>query len=224
MTEREKMYGGMIFDSHDPELAAELKRSRRLCDRYNALSVDDEEERLAILKELFGTEDFGDFRAMERPMYIDNGRDITIGKNFYSNIYFHFSGGNRVTIGDNVMIGPCCTLATGFHSLVAEERRMQTDERGGTHSYEYGGPIHIGNDVWIAAHVTICGGVTIGDGSVIGAGSVVTRDIPDWSFAAGNPCRVIRKITEADRKYYFKDRELDEEVDAELRAKLEGIR
>ena len=93
MTELEKMYGGMIFDSHDPELAAELKRSRRLCDRYNALSVDDEEERLAILKELFGTEDFGDFRAMERPMYIDNGRDITIGKNFYSNLHFHFSGG-----------------------------------------------------------------------------------------------------------------------------------
>lgn len=114
---------------------------RRLCDRYNALSVDDEEERLAILKELFGTEDFGDFRVMERPMYIDNGRDITIG-----------------------------------------------------------------------------------DGSIIGAGSVVTKDIPDWSFAAGNPCRVIRKITEEDRKYYFKDRELDEEVDAELRAKLEGIR
>ena len=85
-------------------------------------------------------------------------------------------------------------------------------------------PIHIGSDVWIAAHVTICPGVTIGDGSVIGAGSVVTRDIPPGVLAFGSPCRVIRKITEEDRKYYFKDRELDEEVDAELRAKLEGIR
>ncbi len=198
MTELEKMYNGMIFDSHDEELGKELKRSRRLCDQYNALGVDDYEKQQALLKELFGTDAFGDYRTMERPIYIDNGRDIKIGKNFYSNIHFHFSGGNRVEIGDNVMIGPYCTLATGLHSLIAEERRIKTDPAGAKHSYEYGKPIKIGNDVWIASHVTICGGVTIGDRSVIGAGSVVTKDIPPGVVAYGNPCTVQREITPAD--------------------------
>ena len=220
MTELEKMYRGMIYDSHDPELAVELKRSHRLCAEYNVLGVDEEERRQEILKELFRTDDFGDYRTMDPPIYIDNGRDITIGKNFYSNIHFNFSGGNTVEIGDNVMIGPYCTLATGVHSLIAEERRIKIDENGVTHSYEYGKPIKIGNDVWIASNVTICGGVTIEDGSVIGAGSVVTKDIPDWSFAAGNPCQVIRKITEEDKKYYFKKREIDREVVLALEEKL----
>ena len=198
MTELEKMLAGMIYDSHDPTLGEELKRSHRLCEKYNALSCDDEEEKQAILKELFGTDDFGDYRTMDSPIYIDNGRDIKIGKNFYSNIHFNFSGGNTVEIGDNVMIGPYCTLATGVHSLIAEERRIKFDANGVSHNYEYGKPIKIGNDVWIASNVTICGGVTIGDGSVIGAGSVVTHDIPAGVIAFGNPCRVQRKITAQD--------------------------
>ena len=202
MTELEKMYSGMIYDSLDETLGEELKRSHRLCERYNSLGVDDEEEKQAILKELFGTDDFGDYRTMEKPIYIDNGRDIKIGKNFYSNIHFNFSGGNTVEIGDNVMIGPYCTLATGIHSLIAEERRIVFDEKGVSHNYEYGKPIKIGNDVWIASNVTICAGVTIGDRSVIGAGSVVTRDIPAGVIAFGNPCRVQRKITEADSIRY----------------------
>lgn len=201
MTELEKMYKGMIFDSHSEELGAELKRSHRLCEKYNALNSDDEEQKQAILKELFGTDDFGDYRTMEKPIFIDNGRDIKIGKNFYSNIHFMFSGGNTVEIGDHVLIGPYCTLATGNHSLIAKERRIKVDENGVTHSYEYGKPIKIGNDVWIASNVTICAGVTIGDGSVIGAGSVVTKDIPAGVVAFGNPCTVHRKITEADSIY-----------------------
>lgn len=198
MTELEKMYSGMIFDSHSPELGEELKRSHRLCEEYNTLGIDDEEKKQAILKELFKNDDFGDYRTMEKPIYIDNGRDIKIGKNFYSNVHFLFSGGNTVEIGDNVMIGPYCTLATGNHALIAEERRVKIDENGVTHSYEYGKPIKIGNDVWIASGVTVCAGVTIGDGSVIGAGSVVTRDIPAGVIAFGNPCTAHREITEAD--------------------------
>ena len=202
MTELEKMYSGMIYDSLDQTLGEELKRSHRLCERYNALGTDDDAEKQAILKELFGTDEFGDYRIMDAPIYIDNGRDIKIGKNFYSNIHFNFSGGNTVEIGDNVMIGPYCTLATGIHSLIAEERRIVFDEKGVSHNYEYGKPIKIGNDVWIASSVTICAGVTIGDRSVIGAGSVVTRDIPAGVIAFGNPCRVIRKITDADSIRY----------------------
>ena len=115
---------------------------------------------------------------MEAPIFIDNHREIKIGKNFYSNIHFSFIAGNTV------------------------------DEDGVAHDFEYGKPIKIGNDVWIASNVTVCGGVTIGDKSVIGAGSVVTKDIPEGVLAAGNPCRVIRKITEQD-SIYLKAKETD---------------
>ena len=165
------------------------------------LGVDDAEGKEKILRQLFPNDDFGLYRSMETPIFIDNHREIKIGKNFYSNIHFSFIAGNTAEIGDNVFIGPYCTLATGIHSLVAEERMIAVGEDGALHDFEYGKPIKIGNDVWIASNVTVCGGVTIGDGSVIGAGSVVTRDIPEGVLAAGNPCKVIRKITEKDSMY-----------------------
>jgi maltose O-acetyltransferase len=201
MTEYEKMHHGMIYDCLTEELGAIQKQSHRLCDEYNALGVDDDDKKQAILRKLFPHDDFGLFRSMEKPIFIDNMREIKIGKNFYSNIHFSFIGGCTVEIGDNVFIGPYCTLATGIHSLIAEERRLAVDEDGKIHDYEYGSPIKIGNDVWIASNVTVCGGVTIGSGSVIGAGSVVTKDIPERVLAAGNPCKVIRVITEQDSMY-----------------------
>ena len=201
MTEYEKMHNGMIYDCLTEELSKVQKNSHRLCDEYNLLGVDNDDKKQAILKELFPDDDFGIFRVMEKPIFIDNMKEITIGKNFYSNIHFSFIGGCTVEIGDNVFVGPYCTLATGIHSLIAEERRISVGSDGELHDFEYGKPIKIGNDVWIASNVTICGGVTIGNGSVIGAGSVVTRDIPEGVLAAGNPCRVIHEITEKDSMY-----------------------
>lgn len=201
MTEYEKMHNGMIYDCLTEELGKVQKNSHRLCEEYNRLGVDDGEAKEKLLKQLFPKDDFGAFRVMETPIFIDNNKEITIGKNFYSNIHFSFIGGNTAQIGDNVFIGPYCTLATGIHSLIAEERRISFDEDGTAHDFEYGKPIRIGDDVWLASNVTVCGGVTIGSGSVIGAGSVVTRDIPAGVLAAGNPCRVIRKITEEDSMY-----------------------
>ena len=207
MTEYEKMHSGMIYDCLTEELGEVQKHSHRLCEQYNKLGVDDAEEKKALLQKLFPDDDFGAYRSMEAPIFIDNNHEIKIGKNFYSNIHFSFIAGNTAEIGDNVFIGPYCTLATGIHSLIAEERRISFDENGTAHDFEYGKPIKIGNDVWIASNVTVCGGVTIGDRSVIGAGSVVTRDIPEGVFAAGNPCRVIRKITEKDSMYLKAKRE-----------------
>lgn len=201
MTEYEKMHNGMIYDCLAKELGEVQKCSHRLCEQYNKLGIDDENKKEKILHQIFPDDDFGDYRAMETPIFIDNSKEITIGKNFYSNIYFSFIAGNTAEIGDNVFIGPYCTLATGIHSLIAEERRITIDEDGIAHDYEYGKPIKIGNDVWIASNVTICGGVTIGNGTVIGAGSVVTKDIPSGVLAAGNPCRVIREITANDSMY-----------------------
>lgn len=201
MTEYQKMQSGMIYDTQDEEIGRVQKHSHSLCEQYNKLGVDNELQKKELLEQLFPGDDFGHYRVMESPIFIDNCQEISIGKNFYSNIHFSFIAGGTVKIGDNVFIGPYCTLATGIHSLLAKERRLCLDEHGAAHEYEYGKPIEIGSDVWIASNVTICGGVSIGNGSVIGAGSVVTRDIPEGVLAAGNPCRVIRKLTEQDSMY-----------------------
>ena len=101
--------------------------------------------------------------------------------------------GNTVEIGDDVFIGPYCTLATGIHSLIPEERRITVDEDGTPHDFEYGKPIKIGNDVWIGQNVTILPGVHIGDGAIIGLNSVVGSDVAPYTIVAGNPAKVIRK-------------------------------
>ena len=206
MTEYERMRAGRIYDCMDAELGAAQRESHRLCEAYNALGADDGEKKQALLQELFPGQDFGLYRTLEAPVFLDNAREIRIGKNFYANVSCSFIAGGQVEIGDNVFVGPYCTLATGIHSLLPEERRIQVDADGSLHDYEYGRSIRIGSDVWIAANVTICGGVTIGDGSVIGAGSVVTKDIPANSIAVGNPCRVLRTLSETDSMKHHPER------------------
>ena len=127
----------MIYDCLTEELGEVQKHSHRLCEQYNKLGVDDAEEKEKILRQLFPNDDFGGYRSMEIPIFIDNCKEITIGKNFYSNIHFSFIAGNTVEIGDNVFIGPYCTLATGIHSLIAEERRITVDENGVCNNIEF---------------------------------------------------------------------------------------
>jgi len=109
----------------------------------------------------------------------------------------------KIVLGDNCLLAPNVSIYTAGHSLYPDSRNL---------GYEYGIEVTVGDNVWIGGNTVICPGVHIGSNCVIGAGSVVTRDIPDWSFAAGNPCRVIRKITEDDKPFYFKDRRIDEET------------
>ena len=146
------------------------------------------------------------FRALLRhtgfrqaPVYFDYGCNTYFGKFSGTNFNFTCLDVCPVHIGDNVMIGPNVTLATPMHPLLPEERNVRQREDGSYYNLEYAKPITIENDCWLASNVVVCGGVTIGEGSVIGAGSVVTRSIPPHSLAAGNPCRVIRQLTEADR-------------------------
>lgn len=201
MTEAERMHAGMIYDALDKELGEEVTRTRQLCMEYNRTDLHEEEKRNLILNDIFHVKEREGYFSIEPPVIIDNGKEVKIGKNFYANSYLTILGGCWVEIGENVFIGPHCTIATGIHSLVAEERRIKPDKDGVYHDYEYGKPIKIGNNVWIASNVTICGGVTIGDGTVVGAGSVVTKDIPQGVIAFGNPCVVQRKITEEDSMY-----------------------
>ena len=137
--------------------------------------------------------------GLQGPVYFDYGRNTTFGKHCDVNFGLTCLDVCPVTIGDNVLIGPNVTIATPMHPLVPEERNVREREDGSLYNLEYAKPITIEQNCWLAANVVVCGGVTIGEGSVIGAGSVVTRDIPPHSIAAGNPCRVIRQVTDEDR-------------------------
>ncbi len=196
MTEKEKMLAGKIYNPSDKELAALRLQAHKLSKMYNDTFEDEEEKREQILKELVPNRKKGVF--LQGPVQFDYGVFTSIGKNFYANFNFTVLDCCPVKIGDNVMIGPNVSIMTPVHPMRYQDRNMKKKADGTLYDDEYAKPITIGNNCWIASCVTVTGGVTIGDGCVIGAGSVVTRDIPANSFAAGNPCRVIREITEAD--------------------------
>lgn len=198
MTEKEKMLAGEPYDPSDKELTALRVRAHRLSREYNLTDETEEDKRKAILDELLPEREEGSF--LQGPVQFDYGIFTKVGRNFYCNFNFTVLDTCPVVIGDNVFFGPDCTVATALHFLDPAERRMRRHADGSPYDIEYGKPVTIGNDCWIASSVVICAGVTIGDNVVIGAGSVVTRDIPPDSLAVGNPCRVIRKITPEDRK------------------------
>lgn len=184
MTEKEKMLKGMIYDAnYDPELIKERSWCKEMCHDYNNLRPGDIAGREALLRKLLG--EVHEHVLIEQPFYCDYGYNIRLGENFYSNVNMVILDGASVTFGDNVFVAPNCGFYTAGHPLDPDERN-----RG----LEYARPITIGNNVWIGAGVSVLLGVTIGDNCVIGAGSVVNRDIPAWSLAAGNPCRVIKAI------------------------------
>ena len=192
MTEREKMIAGELYNPGDPELAAMRQKAHRLCLQFNQLCDTDEESRCAILKDLLGNFDPEEI-YFQGPIYFDYGVNIFIGKNFYANFNTTILDSCPVTIGDNVMLGTGVSLVTPVHPLRFKDRNPR-EINGHIIALEAAKPIVIKNNCWLASNVTVTGGVTIGEGSVIGAGSVVTRDIPANSFAAGSPCRVIKKI------------------------------
>ena len=198
MIEREKMYAGKIYDPFTEGMPEDRAKAHRLCKLYNDTFDEDAEERAKILAELMPHN--GRDVYLQGPIHFDFGYNIAMGDGSYANFNFTVIDEGRVTIGKNVFIGPNVTLATAIHPLCWEDRNAFFNEKtGAVTNLEYTGSITIGDNCWIAAKVTICGPVTIGEGSVIGAGAVVTRDIPPHVIAVGNPCRVLREITEADR-------------------------
>ena len=184
ISEREKMLSGALYDPLDPELVQARDRARDLCQDLNATREGQREERRRILRELFGAG--GDDVWMQPPFFCDYGTNILMGTRCFFNFNCVVLDVCRVTIGDYAFFGPAVQIYTATHPLGAKLRREQ----------EFGKPVEIGSDVWVGGGAIICPGVRIGSRTVIGAGSVVTRDIPDDVFAAGNPCRVIRPITE----------------------------
>lgn len=194
--EKDKMLSDRLYDPTDDELTKRRIKARKLARRYNNMYEDQWEEMQAILSELVPNRGADTF--FQAPVYFDYGCFVSFGKRCSANFNFTVLDCASITIGDNVMFGPNCTLAAPMHPLCPQERNARERENGELYNLEYAKPIKIGSDCWLASNVTVCGGVTIGEGCVIGAGSVVTRDIPAHSLAAGNPCRVIRQITDAD--------------------------
>ena len=200
MTQKERMIAGLPYLSGDSELVANRKAAKSVWHTFNNLPPEEFAAGQEMLRNLFGKAGAG--MHIEPTFRCDYGYNIYIGDNFYSNYNLIILDIAPVYIGDNVMIAPNVGIYTAGHPIHPQARQS---------GYEYGAPITIGNGVWIGAHSVLNPGVSIGDHSVIGAGSVVTKDIPANCVAAGNPCKVIRRITEEDQAYYFKDREFDVE-------------
>lgn len=206
MTNRERRDAQMLYIT-DESILEEQKRARKLTQKLNTMDSSDFEGISAVVKELLQTEQNP---FINPPFYCDYGNHIQVGKNFFANYNCTILDVAKVTIGDNCQLAPNVAIYTAGHPVHPDSRNS---------GYEYGIEITIGNNVWVGGNTVILPGVHIGDCCVIGAGSVVTKDIPAWSIAAGNPCRVIRKITEEDRKFYFRDREFDEEAWAAVQGK-----
>ena len=183
-TEREKMLAGELYDPLDPELVAGRERARDLCQALNATREAEGEARRRILRELFGAG--GDTVWMQPPFFCDYGTHIELGERVFFNFNCVVLDVCRVRVGAFTLFGPAVQIYTPLHPFNAGLRRRE----------EYGRPVEIGSDVWVGGGAIILPGVRVGSRAVVGAGSVVTRDVPDGVFAAGNPCRVVREITE----------------------------
>lgn len=189
MTEKEKRANIMLYDTNNnKELLNELSACKDLCFQFNYKFLPSQiEERAEILKKIIGK--LGENAFIQPPFWCDFGYNTEIGDNFYANHNLVILDGAKVKIGNNVFIAPDCGLYTAGHPFDAERRNK---------GYEYAYPITIGSNVWIGAGTRVMPGVTIGNNVTIGAGSVVTKDIPDNVLAVGNPCRVLRELTEED--------------------------
>ena len=184
MTEKELMQSGLPYSAVDVQLLRELNATKEVIHRYNALQPSQTEELRSILKSLLGR--IGDDHiCINQPFYCDYGKQIRVGKRFFANFNFTVLDEAPVTIGDDCFIGPNVSIYTACHSTDPQERNSRR---------EWAEPVTIGDKVWIGGSVTILPGVSIGNNTTIGAGSVVTKDIPANVVAAGNPCKVLRKL------------------------------
>lgn len=193
-TEKMKAQAGKLYDAnYDAELLKEREICADITYELNRLRPSQTKERMEILRKLFGKTK-GNFTIVS-PFFCDYGYNIEIGENFFMNMDCVILDGAKVKFGDNVFVAPHCGFYTAGHPLDVERRIS---------GLEYALPITVGNNVWIGAHVCVLPGISIGDNTVIGAGSVVTKNIPANVLAYGNPCKVIREITENDRTEYMK--------------------
>ncbi len=198
MNHKDRMLAGLPYKAWLDGLSEERMENKKKIYEYNLLRPEEEEKMDQLIRGILGKT--GENVHIEQPFHCDYGKNIEVGKFFYANYNCVILDVGKVIIGDYVMFAPNVSIYTAGHPIHPDSRNS---------GYEYGIPITIGDNVWIGGNVVINPGVTIGNNVVIGAGSIVTKNIPDNVIAVGNPCKVVREITEDDRKYYFKDKEFD---------------
>ena len=210
MTNKERRDAQMAYIS-DESVFEEQKICRKKLQKLNFMDRSDFDGIGKAIQDLFGKSE-GAF--VNPPFFCDYGTNIEVGKNFFANYNCTIIDVAKVRIGDNCQFAPNVSIYTAGHPIHPVSRNSL---------YEYGKEVIIGDNVWIGGNTVICPGVHVGSNTVIGAGSVVTRDIPDWCVAAGNQCRVIRKITDDDMRKLFRDEEIDEEAWAEIVKGMGGM-
>ena len=198
MNQKERMLAGLPYKAWMDGLSQERLENKKKIFAFNHLEPDKIEEKEKLLKEILGKT--GKYVNIEAPFHCDYGYNIEVGENFFANYNFTVLDVGKVRIGANAQIAPNVSIYTAGHPLHPDSRNS---------GYEYGISITIGDNVWIGGNACIMPGVTIGNNVVIGAGSVVTKDVPDNVIAAGNPCKIIRAITEEDRDFYYRDHRFD---------------
>ena len=198
MTCKDRMKSGNIYFCTDEALLKEQEKCLDKLYDYNHTRPTESQKRQEILKELLA--EVGENCYIEPPLHANWGCNTHFGKNVYANFNLTLVDDTDIFVGDSVMFGPNVTLATAGHPIDPDLRKKVA---------QFNIPIHIGNNVWIGAGAVILPGIHIGDNSVIGAGSVVTKDSPANVVAVGNPCRILRKITERDKIFYYKDRKIE---------------
>ena len=200
MTQKERMLAGLPYKAWLDGLSEERLENQKRLYRFNHLPPEEWDRMDAMLKEILGKT--GQTVHIMPPFHCDYGYNIEVGENFFANYNLTILDVGPVRIGANAQIAPNVSIYTAGHPIHPDSRNS---------GYEYGIGITIGDNVWIGGNACILPGVTIGSNVVIGAGSVVTHDLPDNVIAVGNPCRVVRTITQADRDFYYKDRWFDVE-------------
>ena len=200
MTQKERMLANLPYKAWMDGLEEERIENKKKIYEYNNLPPEQWDRKTELLKNILGKT--GEYVHINAPFHCDYGYNIEVGENFFANYNLVILDVGKVRIGDNAQIAPNVSIYTAGHPIHPDSRNS---------GYEYGIDVNIGDNVWIGGNVCIMPGVTIGDNVVIGAGSVVTKDLPDNVIAVGNPCKVVREITEADRDYYYKDRKFDVE-------------
>ncbi|MBR6281859.1 MAG: sugar O-acetyltransferase [Lachnospiraceae bacterium] len=199
MTQYERMQAGLIYDSADKEIVDMQTPYLDKLWEFNQLKPSQFKEKEAYMKEVFA--ECGDNCYIELPFHANwGGHNVHMGNGVYANFNLTLVDDGQIYIGDHVMFGPNVTVATPNHPIHVKMRE---------HQLQYNKDVYIGENVWIGSGVLIMPGVHIGKNSVIGAGAVVTKDIPENVVAVGNPCRVLREISEHDSEYFYKDEKID---------------
>ena len=199
MENKDRMFTGDLYLPNDAAITEEQNACLELLYTFNQARPSEQEKRNQLLKQMFA--EIGENCYIEPPFHANfGGKHVHFGKNIYANFNLTMVDDGHIYVGDYTMFAPSVIVATAGHPILPELRETV---------YQYNMPVHIGKNCWIGAGAIILPGVTIGDQVVVGAGSVVTKDLPSNVVAVGNPCQVVREVSEHDRIYYFKNRKID---------------